>query len=202
MCLGASSGRRLPTALIPMMCVTPSILSAQMFACDGSSLGLIAWPRPWRGRKASRTPPRVPVTISSLGRPKGVSGQHVSIPVSPWMAYMPLPPMTPIRVSLMLPSPLSVRHIVVPASALNNPTASRAGTGHAKRPLRFRPRLRLRAGPSSGILAGVGDERSRQGGLVSGCKPRCLNLVNPGQTIKCQHKHYSGIRSRRVTTAE
>ena len=51
---------------------TPSVLSAKMLAREFTSVGVMRWPRPWRGRKARRTPARVPTVMASLGSPKGV----------------------------------------------------------------------------------------------------------------------------------
>src|SRR5207245_2906519 len=52
-------------------------------------------PRPWRGRKTSRVPPRRPITNSSEGSPKGVSSRTRSTAERPGSSYSPLPPMTP-----------------------------------------------------------------------------------------------------------
>ena len=48
------------------------------------------------------------------------------------------------------------------------------------------------------IIGLHGDDRLRQGGLVSGCKPGRLHPVKRGKNIKCQRHLCSGLRSRRL----
>src|SRR5450432_864769 len=72
-----------------------------MLARKFSSLGIRRCPRPWRARKATRFPSRVPTTNASLGSPKGVLTRSSRVLVRPGMEYRPLPPTMPI--SAMVP---------------------------------------------------------------------------------------------------
>src|SRR5262252_625079 len=67
-----------------------------MFARKLSSEGRIRWPTPWRARKATRFPRRVPITYGPDGSPKGVLICFSSRSVTSAMSYRPLPPMMPI----------------------------------------------------------------------------------------------------------
>ena len=71
-----------PHALLAKMRWTPRLLSAQMLAREGSSVGEIVCPRPCRGKKRSRVLPSVPVTIESEGVPNGVLIWSVSTSLS------------------------------------------------------------------------------------------------------------------------
>src|SRR5215471_19864407 len=53
------------------------------------------WPRPWRGRKATRVPPSSPMSSSSEGVPNGDSIFSQRAPTRPSSEYTPLPPRTP-----------------------------------------------------------------------------------------------------------
>ena len=78
-CRGANSSFSEPTAETERSCCTPSAFSAQMLARKLSSDGRMRWPRPWRGRKATRLPSSSPMTIASDGVPNGVSGVDLGL---------------------------------------------------------------------------------------------------------------------------
>ena len=80
---GVSSSRRLPTAVTEMTQRTPSERSAQIFARWLISCGSTRWPTPWRGRKQTRRPWRVPEMTLSEGSPNGVAIDSSEIPSNP-----------------------------------------------------------------------------------------------------------------------
>lgn len=69
---GAISSRSEPTAEKARIAFTPRDLRAEMFACDGTSVGDMIWPLPWRARKAILVPDgKEQMVIGELGKPQG-----------------------------------------------------------------------------------------------------------------------------------
>ena len=86
--------RRLPTAPVPRMRVTPSFFRAKRLARYGTREGLCRWPSPCRFRSASGTPSTSVVTIGPDGFPKGCRQVRVSpAPSAPSAFPRPVPPM-------------------------------------------------------------------------------------------------------------
>src|SRR5690348_17296315 len=88
-----------------------------MLARKLTSLGLMRCPRPWRGRKAMRTPCKVPTTIASDGFPKGVESETSRTSRKASIAYNPLPPITPKVTGAVLDAFLTMN----PVHLLNDP---------------------------------------------------------------------------------
>lgn len=69
---GAISSRSEPTAEKARIAFTPRDLRAEIFARDGTSVGEMVWPLPWRARKAIFVPDcKEQIVIGALGRPHG-----------------------------------------------------------------------------------------------------------------------------------
>lgn len=69
---GAISSRREPTAEKARIALTPRDLRADIFALEGTSLGDMVCPLPWRARKAIFVPDgKVQMVIGELGKPQG-----------------------------------------------------------------------------------------------------------------------------------
>src|SRR5208337_2401077 len=79
-----------------------------MLARKFTSLGSRRCPRPCRAKKATRFPSTLPTTIASEGSPNGVFTRISRMSVRPFIAYSPLPPITPISATgpLALPRAL------------------------------------------------------------------------------------------------
>ena len=73
---GAISSRSEPTAEKARMAFTPSDLRAEIFARDGTLVGEMLWPLPWRARKAIFVPDgKEQTVIGELGKPQGWRGK-------------------------------------------------------------------------------------------------------------------------------
>jgi len=71
-CPGAISSRSEPTAEKARIAFTPSDFRAEIFALDGTSVGEMVWPFPWRARKAIFVPDgKEQMVIGELGKPQG-----------------------------------------------------------------------------------------------------------------------------------
>lgn len=69
---GAISSRSEPTAEKARIVFTPSNLRAETFARDGTLVGEMVWPLPWRARKAILVPDgNEQMVIGELGKPQG-----------------------------------------------------------------------------------------------------------------------------------
>src|SRR6266568_4060429 len=102
---GASSSRRLPTAPLARIWVTPSAFIAKMLARYGTCDGLRRCPSPWRESRAAWTPPISVSVMGPEGRPKGVSISRSSPCPRPASASpRPVPPITP-TITLMRTPP-------------------------------------------------------------------------------------------------
>lgn len=69
---GAISSRSEPTAEKARIAFTPRDLRAEIFARDGTLVGEMIWPLPWRARKAILVPDgKEQMVIGELGKPQG-----------------------------------------------------------------------------------------------------------------------------------
>ena len=69
---GAISSRSEPTAEKARIAFTPRDLRAEIFARDGTLVGEMVWPLPWRARKAIFVPDgKEQMVIGELGKPQG-----------------------------------------------------------------------------------------------------------------------------------
>ncbi len=83
---GDSSCFNEPTAEIERMSVQPARFSTSMLARPLMWVGVMRWPRPWRGRKTRLTPPISPKVRSSEASPQGLGTRSVRRPSMPSMS--------------------------------------------------------------------------------------------------------------------
>lgn len=92
--LGRISSLKLPTAEKAIIVRTPILLSAAMFAREGTSEGVYSWWRPWREMKATGAPDGVSRIITGEdGEPQGVVIFKEATDLKPSRREMPVPPM-------------------------------------------------------------------------------------------------------------
>ena len=84
-----------PTADADINHLTFRDLKAQIFALYGISLGFKVWFSPWRARKTTSNPKRLPMSKLLEGSPKGVFIINSTMFSRLSILYSPLPPIIP-----------------------------------------------------------------------------------------------------------